>query len=520
MLCCWNGRLCGLHHKRRHVFIHLFVQRISDLSQKGIRALKWDVCKDQDFVQARNIIDKEHPEGVFAVIPNAGIEIGSVIEWTSVDEAKLMFDINVFGVMRTMNTFAPALRKYAAAHSHPARVIVLASVAGKIASSPLGLYASTKHAVEAMCDASRVELAPFGIAVSMMEPFYAKTPLVMKTDFHAKHMKYFLSTSPDVQAAYGLKIAQGYGQLQKEVLTAPGTLDSEVVVKKMEEVLRLHWPVDRYMIAPTAVKIVIFLWSDRLAAYGPFIPSDGLRGHLIPVASLHPQNLATGCSKVQLPDNSTDYILLVSRGACNFLEKTRAAQASGAKGLVCGDNIGHGGLVTMYAGSGELSDIQIPSVFVTQWVYRDLYFQASGMDEGMPRLSSLPIILYPNELDMPILEIIIVTILSPAVVMLALFALYSYRVFCRRRHEIAPCVAFAWKTLKMDSSSGNYLASMNFILPVLTDGLRNENEHVPFVNKVAALRFQRRPLHFSAPVPPHLLSRQLKIADDAPISTN
>ncbi|TPX47016.1 hypothetical protein SeLEV6574_g02877 [Synchytrium endobioticum] len=241
-------------------------------------------------------------------------------------------------------------------------------------------------------------------------------------------------------------------------------------------------------------------YTDRLASYGPHIPSAGLKGRLIPYSLLHLHQSPTGCDKVSLPSSredhrgiiTSDYILLAARGACNFIDKTRAAQASGASGLIVGDSVGHGSLVTMY-GAGDTSDILIPSVFVSQSVYRDLFFQATtGMatndelggstdsgncnnEDGIsdincmsidamrvkayalnsaeediclpappvvpslpPAIVGLPIILYPNELDMPILEIIIITILSPAVIMLCLFALYSYRVFCRRRRELAP----------------------------------------------------------------------------------
>ena len=107
------------------------------------------------------------------------------------------------------------------------------------------------------------------------------------------------------------------------------------------------------------------------------IPSEGLAGRLIPYSLLHPHQSSAGCDRVNLPSSredhhgivTSDYILLVTRyvgtvvvsiqncqiriklmhiqtyrGACNFLEKSRAAQSSGALGIIVGDNVGHGGL--------------------------------------------------------------------------------------------------------------------------------------------------------------------------------
>lgn len=109
-------------------------------------------------------------------------------------------------------------------------------------------------------------------------------------------------------------------------------------------------------------------------------------------------------------------------------------QKSGAKSVVVGDNSMHSGLITMYA-TGNTSDIIIPSVFVSMYDYQQLRREANTQYGYGP---GVEVLLLPNDLDVPLLEIIIVTVVSPAAVMICMYVMWSYRQYLRRQQELAP----------------------------------------------------------------------------------
>jgi short-subunit dehydrogenase len=100
-----------------------------------------------------------------AVINNAGFGIAGAIEDTTVTEALVQFETNFFGTHRVCRAILPRLRAQRAG-----TIINMSSLAGRIALPFQGFYSATKFAVEAYTEALRMEVRPFGIGVSMIEP--------------------------------------------------------------------------------------------------------------------------------------------------------------------------------------------------------------------------------------------------------------------------------------------------------------------------------------------------------------
>ncbi|KAF9436440.1 Chitin synthase, class 1 [Entomortierella beljakovae] len=171
-------------------------------------------------------------------------------------------------------------------------------------------------------------------------------------------------------------------------------------------------------------------YLDRTAAFGTRIPEEGLILNLIAVETLDPHDETTGCRPVEGAPNNVSWVALVERGGkCNFVEKVRNMQASGAKAVIVGDNQ-KGGLITMFA--RDTADVKIPSVFISQTHYRELrYF---GMELG----KGFPVKLTPDEIDWPVLDIILFIILSPAFVVLFLFFIWQLRMRQQRLADLAP----------------------------------------------------------------------------------
>lgn len=99
------------------------------------------------------------------LVNNAGFAMRAAVEEIDEDLAKQMFDVNLWGVLRMSKAVLPGMRERRAG-----RIIHVGSVVGHFTFPVNGAYAASKHALVALTDAMRLELRPYGIAVSLVEP--------------------------------------------------------------------------------------------------------------------------------------------------------------------------------------------------------------------------------------------------------------------------------------------------------------------------------------------------------------
>ncbi|HEX7975514.1 MAG TPA: SDR family oxidoreductase, partial [Anaerolineales bacterium] len=99
------------------------------------------------------------------LVNNAGYAVRGAVEEVPVEQAQQMFEANVFGVMRMIQAVVPHMRQ-----QKSGRIINISSVSGKLVTPANGTYSATKFALEALSDALRYELEPFGIQVVVIEP--------------------------------------------------------------------------------------------------------------------------------------------------------------------------------------------------------------------------------------------------------------------------------------------------------------------------------------------------------------
>lgn len=99
------------------------------------------------------------------LVNNAGFEVQGPIEHISDATYYKQFDTNVLGVIRMVRAVAPIMRA-----QKSGVIINLSSVVGIVTPPYAGLYAASKHAVEAISEALSLEMRPFGIRVAMVEP--------------------------------------------------------------------------------------------------------------------------------------------------------------------------------------------------------------------------------------------------------------------------------------------------------------------------------------------------------------
>jgi len=104
------------------------------------------------------------------LVNNAGYAIRGALEEVPLPMVEHMFEVNVFGALRMIQAVAPVMRRQRAG-----QIINISSIAGKLPTPTNGAYSATKFALEALSDALRLELAPFGVAVVLVEPGAIKT---------------------------------------------------------------------------------------------------------------------------------------------------------------------------------------------------------------------------------------------------------------------------------------------------------------------------------------------------------
>jgi NAD(P)-dependent dehydrogenase (short-subunit alcohol dehydrogenase family) len=145
------------------------VEAIRDLEPRGCRTLPLDVCSEESMRAA--VSQVEQAEGAVGVlINNAGYGQEGVFEEVPMADVRRQFETNVFGLTRLTQLVLPGMRR-----QRWGKIVNLSSMGGKLTFPGGAFYHATKHAVEALSDALRFEVRPFGIDVIVIEPGPIKT---------------------------------------------------------------------------------------------------------------------------------------------------------------------------------------------------------------------------------------------------------------------------------------------------------------------------------------------------------
>jgi NAD(P)-dependent dehydrogenase (short-subunit alcohol dehydrogenase family) len=147
------------------------LQQFANERKLPLTAMELDVCDDASADRAVTEIEKSAGM-VDVLVNNAGIAIAAVMEEITLVDLRRQFETNFFGLVRMSQRVLPGMRRKLSG-----RIINISSIAGKLASPLIGPYSSSKHAVEAVSDAMRLEVYPFGIHVVLIEPGYIPTSM-------------------------------------------------------------------------------------------------------------------------------------------------------------------------------------------------------------------------------------------------------------------------------------------------------------------------------------------------------
>jgi NAD(P)-dependent dehydrogenase (short-subunit alcohol dehydrogenase family) len=125
--------------------------------------------------------------GISGIVNNAGVAIGGPIEFVPIADLRQQIEVNVIGQVAVTQAFMPLLRV------QRGRVVFMGSISGRMGTPFAGPYAASKHALEAITDALRIELRPWKMHVSIVEPGSIKTPIWDKADATSERMERELS---------------------------------------------------------------------------------------------------------------------------------------------------------------------------------------------------------------------------------------------------------------------------------------------------------------------------------------
>lgn len=143
---------------------------------QGITMLPCDVTDDASVAQA--VAEVIRLAGrIDVLVNNAGRSLIGAAEESSLAQAQSLFDINLFGIVRTTNAVLPIMRAQGSG-----RIVNVSSVAGFLPGPYTALYSATKHAVEGYSESLDHELLSFGIRVALVEPAFTRTALEDNAD--------------------------------------------------------------------------------------------------------------------------------------------------------------------------------------------------------------------------------------------------------------------------------------------------------------------------------------------------
>lgn len=260
------GAACALAFDREGWTVFAGVRSAEDghrLAAAASNRLHWlllDVTDAAQVASARDVVGHAlEGRGLDALVNNAGVAVAAPVEFVPLDAFRRQFEVNVFGLVAVTQSLLPLLRKARG------RIVNIGSIAGRVTTPLMSPYCASKHAVEAVTDALRLELRPWGIEVSVIEPGVVATPIWEKGT--AEMQERLATMPPEAIQLYDPLIRA----MTSVVRHAPRrAVPPEAVVDAVRHALESPRPRARYVVGRDA-KIRLFLqtmlprrWMDGL----------------------------------------------------------------------------------------------------------------------------------------------------------------------------------------------------------------------------------------------------------------
>ena len=219
------------------------IEKMEDLKQFGVKSIYLDITNENSI---KNVVDTiiGNEGRIDVLINNAGYGSFGAVEDVDISEAKIQFEVNLFGLARLVQLGLPYMRK-----QKSGRIINVSSMGGRLTTYFGAWYHATKYALEAFSDALRMEVSDFGIDVSLIEPGGIKTDWgIIAADKLANSAKGGAYEKEAMKTAKGMK-----KQYSGNLLSNP-----IVITKAISKAVNSNRPKARYLIGFMA-KPLVFL---------------------------------------------------------------------------------------------------------------------------------------------------------------------------------------------------------------------------------------------------------------------
>jgi NAD(P)-dependent dehydrogenase (short-subunit alcohol dehydrogenase family) len=216
----------------------------------SLTTIEMDVCSDASVDAAVGKV-LASCSAIDVLVNNAGVGYMAVVEDLKMADFKQQFETNVFGVLRVTQAVLPGMRE-----RRSGRIVMLSSVAGLVTPPTYGAYSSSKHALEGLSNALRLELYPFRIEVVLIEPGYIVTNFQQTAKELAESYVESAETSP-----YGKIYAGAWAGANQGRNRSKATPEdcARVIFRAIES----PSPRARYGVTPLATLVK---WAKRLAS--------------------------------------------------------------------------------------------------------------------------------------------------------------------------------------------------------------------------------------------------------------
>jgi len=234
------GRACAEH-------LSAMGERVIGASRRSVTAVGWstlrmDVDDDASVMSGVESVVSEFG-GIDAVVTCAGWGLAGAVEQTSIEEAREQLQTNFFGTASVVRAALPSLR------ARKGRIVLMGSIGGVIGLPFSAYYSASKFALEGWGEALALEVKPFGVHVTLVEPGN------FRTDFTASRREVTV-TGDD---PYSRSRTKAIGVMARDELKAP---DPSAVANRVASVLSAKRPPRRVTVGPLGERVGP--WAKRL----------------------------------------------------------------------------------------------------------------------------------------------------------------------------------------------------------------------------------------------------------------
>ncbi len=277
------GAACALHLDKQGLRVFAGVRRQADAdalkakASSRLVAIALDVADSLSVSTAASAVAGAVGDaGLDGLVNNAGVVVTGPVEFLPLPELRRQLEINVVGQVAVTQAFLPLIR------AARGRIINMGSIAGRLATPFSSAYGASKFALEALTDALRLELAPWGISVSIIEPGAVATPIWEKG---AKSGAAMLAAAPPEALVLYAEALEAFKKTSEHA--AKHAVDPIEVARVVEHALTAARPKTRYVVGRRA----------KIGAAMALLVPDRMRDNMVAKAMRLPKGAPSGPPK-------------------------------------------------------------------------------------------------------------------------------------------------------------------------------------------------------------------------------